>query len=519
MERYKRIFSIAVLIILFFSSSGSSFDKSLPKKELNCIADNNYSNYVNFIFNITENLSNIIKQNPKGREWGTTGEYKAAKILLENMSRIGFQDNNIYLELVNDNISDNNKIFKNLSLKSIDDKYDVHDWKFVAHFNNTSRPIECYITPKADLYYPRNYTYYSKNLKVLSFSDNIIKSLFKNSGNSDFLYIANRKIFEKINEKFNLNKFYLDNNSKYIIMYLIKFIKPKCKGIILYDDNNEVNNATHLMVANFGDWNYFSNQSKKSPATFPIPVISICGADGRWIEKNSDKIYIEFSLNQTFNKNVKSYNVIGNFTGKNNNETIIICAHYDSFWGPCSADNAIGCGIVMGIAKYFNENFIKNKTRCKIEFIFFTGEEYFFRGSVFHCLKHINENITCVICFDMCEFEQKNPPAHLEVWIPSQIKPEIKSIVEKTKYEERTGYNVTYKTQKFGPSDTDPFCYSHSSKGCKTILIGKDENFSGHHRVGYNYTTGDNMNLIDKKHLEVMFELALNITKEFTLNH
>lgn len=57
-----------------------------------------------YIYNITENLSNIIfteyedGEIAKGRAYGTKGEHRAADILLENMTKLGL---NAYKEQIN----------------------------------------------------------------------------------------------------------------------------------------------------------------------------------------------------------------------------------------------------------------------------------------------------------------------------------------------------------------------------------------------------------------------------------
>ena len=84
MKTQKIIPVIVFMLILPYTSSGTvSISKDI---------DEHVDGY--FIYNLTKSLSNIIfnaykpGEIAKGRAFGTKGEYKAASILSENMSKI-----------------------------------------------------------------------------------------------------------------------------------------------------------------------------------------------------------------------------------------------------------------------------------------------------------------------------------------------------------------------------------------------------------------------------------------------
>ncbi len=114
--------------------------------------------------------------------------------------------------------------------------------------------------------------------------------------------------------------------------------KPQCKGIILYDHNED--NNTY-------DMNYRPYH--------PLPTIYITFDDGADIDDNPGDYTIDYSIDQEWDRYVDCYNVIGEIEGTNTDETDIVCCLYDSWWNQGTADAAIGMGIILAIAKYMKQ--------------------------------------------------------------------------------------------------------------------------------------------------------------------
>jgi hypothetical protein len=79
----------------------------------------------------------------------------------------------------------------------------------------------------------------------------------------------------------------------------------------------------------------------------------------------------DFCSEWTFEQ-VKSWNVIGKIPGKTS-KIAIINDFYDDWWNQATFDEAVGVGLILGIAKYINENNIKPELTLK--FITWGGHE------------------------------------------------------------------------------------------------------------------------------------------------
>ena len=210
------------------------------------------------------------------------------------------------------------------------------------------------------------------------------------------------------------------------------------RGAIIYDYNKD----THMMFGSNRFWNA-GTPLLPSIRTPCVPIFSVNGTIGKkWDNTTpSTRTRIDYYLNQTYTKDVTSYNIIGNISGKNQEKRAVIGNHYDSWWGQCSGDSAASNGILLGIAKYIIDNGLTPK--YNINFIAFAGEEYGFRGSHFHSRYYRYDDIPYMFSLDQLAYDQSNPPVELELW-PSttDVKKVVWEITNQSNYENRTGHKV-----------------------------------------------------------------------------
>ena len=272
-----------------------------------------------------------------------------------------------------------------------------------------------------------------------------------------------------------------------------------CKGFIFYDFNTDTFNMRVLKNSNH------------------MPYININGSNGQKILDNIENTRIDFMLKQRLNTSTISYNVIGQLNGTDKSKTVLIDCLYDSWWCQGTADAAIGMAMVLGVAKYFQENNITPK--YTIKFIGFSGEEHgFCAGSKGYESAHPEENIIYIIDLNQIGFKQDNPKLTLNL-IGNKIGflNEIWQISKKADYPNRVNSSKDIRpvfVKDGGPSNSQPF--AKSRKDCKTICILKDSGWKLHHRDGLNHTEGDVLKYFDPEDVNVTGEIVLNIVKYFT---
>jgi len=119
------------------------------------------------------------------------------------------------------------------------------------------------------------------------------------------------------------------------------------------------------------------------------PIFLISEKDGHFISNLLKKNQVLMEILVHFTRTIKpSCNVIGS-VGEGES-SIIICAHYDSYWGtacPGACDNASGTAVLLEIAKVFSQ--FHEKVKKEIKFIAFSSEEYFAFGSLAYCFPSI----------------------------------------------------------------------------------------------------------------------------------
>lgn len=463
---------------------------------------------VQFIYNITKNLSNIIFEAynetngeiAKGRAFGTEGEHMAADMILDNMTKLGLY---AWMEQIN-NTQDHPELTH---------KLEVLDYKLKVN-NQTvdSYPAPAWFAPDdkhAQLNHIFNYTGLKVKLKPcfsLFYNPKLAQEL------DDFVFIG----------KDNWNS--LDNNLvkipffdsfifKHLLNTLPNFLKIKistriwskfyshCKGLILYDFNNDTHNMVPLSNLN------------------ALPVIFINGTVGNKIINHIDDVTVDFYLNQRYNESVVSYNVIGQLNGTSPTKTVIIGCLYDSWWCQGTADSAIGMAMVLGIAKYFVEHDIAPEYTLK--FIAYSGEEYGYRGAKHYENIHQDENIIYVIDLNQLGFTQEHPKLTLGV-IANKIPflRDVWEIVKRTDYKKRVTYTADIKPVWFplgSNSDDKPF--ARNRPFCKTVCFVKDTAWTLHHRDGLNHTAGDVIDYFNWTDVDVTGEIILNVTKYLVTNN
>jgi len=462
-----------------------------------------------YIYNITENLSNIIfteynesaGEIAKGRAYGTKGEHRAAEILYENMTNLGLYT---YKEQLC-----NSKKYENLT-------YELEVIDYFVKINN--KTVDSYIAPvwvkNSENNNNLNFTYNYTNLKVIKPPP--IPSL----------YILHQKITDKIEpfviilkdkafypySPLNFLPFWNNFRFNYQIVntlyrgvpiaysYLWDRYLDYCKGIVLYDFNE-----------NTYDMNILKNVNH-------IPFIYINGTNGAKILKDLRNTRIDFKLEQKLNTSVISYNVIGQLNATNpENDTVIIDCLYDSWWCQGTADSAIGMAMVLAIAKWFNESDITPK--YNIKFIGFSGEEHgFAAGSKYYENLHKNEKIRYVIDLNQLGFRQNKSKLTLNI-ISNKFGflREVWKIVKQSDYGNRVNSSKMARPifmRDGGPSNTKSFADNRND--CKTVCFLKDSGWKYHHRDGLNHTEGDVLKYFDPEDVNVTGEIVLNVVKYLT---
>jgi hypothetical protein len=465
---------------------------------------------IQFIYNITSSLSNIIfevydEENgeiAKGRAYGTKGEHRAAEILYENMTAIG-------LYTIKEQIKNTDKY------PDLTHELEITDY-FVKINNKT---IDSYISPvwveTSENNNNLNHTYSYSNLRIIKppIIPGIYVQLQRIKRNLEpFIIIVKDKAFYPFNPikklPFTNNFFFeyyiirqLQGGVPILYSWLWNNYLDYCKGLILYDFNEDVHNMN--ILKNFNH----------------IPFIYINGSEGEKILNNIEDARIDFQLKQRINTSVISHNIIGQINGTDNNRTIIVDCLYDSWWCQGTADSAIGMAMVLAVAKYFVENNITPK--CRIKFIGFSGEEHgTLAGVKYYESLHRDENISYVIDLNQIGFKQDDPKLTLNL-----IGNKIDFLIDLWKIIKNIDYNNRVNSSKGiqllrlkngGPGNA--YIFATNRNDCKTVCFLKDGGWKMHHRDGLNHTEGDVLKYFDWTDVSVTGEIVLLVTKYLTLD-
>jgi hypothetical protein len=505
-KKYLSIATISLLFLNFFPTTLSDSNLSLISKKYEYTYDKLDGDY---IYNLTEALSNIIfteydEENgelAKGRAFGTKGEHKAAEILYENMTDLGLYTVKEQIH----NTEDEPDLITELEIMD-------------CHLKININTIDTYIAPvwfeTTENNNNLNYTYNYTNLKVID------PPLIPGA------YIATQRLLGKLepfviilkdrayypynplrnisflnNWKFNFNVIRtLQGGLPLLYSWLWNQYLEYCKGIILYDFNEDCHNMNYLKYNNY------------------IPFIYINGSDGKKILDDIENTRIDFKLEQRLNTSIVSYNVIGHLNGTDPSKTVVVSCFYDSWWCQGTADSAIGMAMAWAIAKYYVDNNITPKYNMK--FIAFSGQEHgLIAGSRYYASAYDIEDVTHVIDLNQLCFWQDEPELKVN-FVSNKLVflAEIYRIVKDTNYVDRVNSSDDIKyvwIKDIGPgSNAKPFILKNPS--CKGVTFVKDSGWKLHHRDGLNHTEGDVLKYYDPEDVDVTGEMVLNIIKYLT---
>ena len=513
----------ANIVELSGSNNNSVYQKH--SSEINeCMLD------MQFIYNLTENLSNIIfteynesaGEIAKGRAFGSKGEHRAAEILYENMTKLGLKTTKEQIKNIENNTNWSRIDPIMYPLSELTYGYQALEYRLILTniSNGQNETVECEITP---ILTPENESHEDilifnyTALKIidsprtlddwkyaLAFDKKGQKYVFIEEKDGSGIKSRNPNVSLSSHERLMRRLFYpirsIVGRGQKIVNKLEKRIfydrLNHCKGIIRYDFTPD----THHAGAN-------ANGRK-------LPFIYINGTVGNKIIQDMKNFTIDYYIKQQYNKSIISYNVIGELNPNNSDKTVIVCCLYDS--GQCqgTGDSAIGMSIVMGVAKYFTENNIEPEYNVK--FIGFCGEEAGNRGARYYEATHRKEDIIYVIDVNQVGLLQMNPKLTLNVignrlWFIN----EIWEVVKRTDYEKIVGHTSGI-SKRWWPEGvmSDQYVFNHR---CPTVCFLEDFPWVMHHKDGLNHYSGDALDQFDWNDTMATGEIVLNVTKYLTV--
>lgn len=296
---------------------------------------------------------------------------------------------------------------------------------------------------------------------------------------------------------------------KQCIEMLFWSFSSKCKGLVLYDHNND----TYDM-----NYNLF----------YALPTIYINRSVGLDIVHNLNTHTLNYTLDQEWDENVESYNVIGQLNRADTsdpNEYILIGCLYDGWFNQASADSAIGIGVLLAIAKFFDDYNITPKSN--IRFVAFGGEEAGGRGAFSYVYDHSEDIIPLIIDLNQFGYSQSYPRQTLWIFSNNQtVNTTVHSIAEDTDFVWRVDNVTDLWTLNIS---TDPYFSDHTAfyrdgKEHAIISFLKENTsfplytWSMHHRDGLNHEKGDTMAYYAFEEVNATASLILNVTRYYTMN-
>lgn len=297
----------------------------------------------------------------------------------------------------------------------------------------------------------------------------------------------------------------LISNKQCLEMLIWRFC-TQCKGLLLYDFNDNTYDEVYRL--------YYS-----------LPTIYINRSLGLSIMNDTENYTLNYTLDQKWNDSIESYNVIGQLNGTDTSKYVLIGCLYDGYHNQATADSAIGLGIMLCIAKYFNVSHIKPK--INIRFVAFGGEETGGRGAYSYVYHHYQDHIPLMIDLNQFGYNQSDPRQAL--WITSNsdtLNETLRIIAHDTDFVNRTGNATDLRT--LNVNDTPLYFSDHYpfyQNGTHDIISLVKENTSLpldswklHHRDGLNHQEGDSMKYYTPKDVDATASLILNITRYYTMN-
>lgn len=559
-RKFVSILVVVVLVLSVYFVAAKKFDWFPYKEEIFPSPPEGCKLDYSFIRNMTENLSYTIKKYPdgmmpKGRAFGTWGEHYAARLIFENMTEMGLYP-----------ITETIHRLPNLPEK-ITSKIDILE----KNFTIDGRDVDCFIAPNwtdpiNGKNLTRSFSFSATKVKNISVASvfpgfyEALKNITSNFADTDFTFEGLLEKLERYLENTNISSsmwsnqtlaeekedfFYIAEdpffNPKYIplplkwniiknpftpanlywnlLLILIKMDMvwqpfwhahgDHCKGLILYDFNNKT--GTHDMI-NLQHTVGSSNMTGLTSNSYPI--IFINNSDGKKLL--SKDCNISYHLKMFYNDSVDSHNVIGQINGTCPDKTIIVDSLYDCWWCQGTGDSAIGMSMVLGIARCLSEYFEENNITPKynIKFIAFCGEEYGFRGALYHAANLSGEKIEYVIDLNQLGFSQpqeSDPELVFNVIANSPgFLGDVRQIVNREHHINGTDIDF-WNMWKGAPSNDYAF-----ARKAHTVCFLKDTGWTHHHRDGINHTEGDSMLYYDPDDVKATAKTVLDVVYGLT---
>jgi len=467
-----------------------------------------------FIYKIVENLSYIVKDHPKGRAMGTSGEHCAWDMVVEWMQEAGLQ--NIQIDRISGEWTEEDS-WQNLHNFLFDPDYNTDPWigglDLKRNFTEWSLEINIY---------DKNNNFVEKR----SFSEGTCFPFLKEEIEDEphKITVENIKVFDEFSllnpdgivlieaDWHDPYGWWMDN--------LTNLKRKNVKGFILMDCHDE----TFFMAP--------SGISSPTVERYAKPGFSINGSSGKWIKQYlNDPNYIvkaDFISDWEWEQ-VDSYNVIGEIPGKSS-KIAIINDFYDGWWNQATCDEAVGVGLILGIAKYLNDNCITPELTLK--FICWGGHEWYFRGAK-HYIKNntikqydvkrsntFSEDIKYVINPGNIGFDYTNDMSfnvgHSRDY---SLMVFMQKIAEELKYTERTGIGIIGGYSVYG-TEAWRFYHGHEypERYCEYAVEFDRWPYPGYHRDARDHTLGDVFSEINddlyRVDCEVIAEIILRLAND-----
>ena len=554
----KTIICLLISLLLIQPAFASSFEITkkynyTPRTTLN----NENPLDIDFILDVTEQLSSLIKTYPRGRDYGSIGEHKAAEILEQ-----------LWKGEISDNVTFE-RIDKEQPNDAIDFKLNITEYNL--RINKIDIPAsECFPIPGyLPSYYDNDMEFNYQFPNIRAIPDWIYKlANLDNTAKIHNMFILKNSLFKKIISRIKLPKLkagigpavYLLDMSRIIkflefenVSYRIdeEYAKSVINNLVDYSYKNpflppaigficcEAEYDVHFMT-----FSTFLKKGIEEPGIitgYPIPGFTVSGQLGEMIKKTPDgRTYLadaDFYIKSEPIHDAESYNVIGTIPGKNYgtslDKTIIIGAHYDSWWGACVIDNAIGVGLVWGLAKFYSEYYKDKKPDHTLKFIAFGGEEYGLRGSKSYVYNNIytgNEKVKFMInidtvCYNDAFTEDEKNETCLNIWhypYNSQLTSNLEDIVDNSKYKQMSGGFCIKNWGEInnGVSMSDSGAFKDFPE-VAVIAFDKGDKHKAkgfYHRTGQSHTKGDVWDLLDLDDIAATSKVILD-TVNLTLNY
>lgn len=467
-----------------------------------------------FIYRVVENLSDVIKIFDKGREFGTPGELYARDLVKGYMDEIGLQ--NVHLDKI------------------------TSDWDWTdtwENFYNAIRDPDYHLDGWVEnLTLKKNFTKWYLHVKVYDQQDQLISE--KNFSQDDCFPILKR---EDKTGSHNVtlrdipivDDFKISGDERIVLIEadwrdpynwwisnMTNLRKPFVKGFILMDCHDD----TFFMLPS-------GTSSPLLRPRFSKPGFSINGSSGKWIKQylNSPDYTVKADFCSEWAwQHFDSWNVIGEIPGRSS-KIAIINDFYDGWWNQATFDEAVGVGLILGIAKYIIDNNIT--PWLTLRFISWGAHEWYFRGAKHYIKTHEikkygiptkskedQEDIIYVfnpgnIGFNYT-FDMSFNVAHKR---DDPLMKYMQNIAQELQYKQRTGIDIIGEHSVQG---TESYLFYHGhrypERYCKHAVEFDRFPYPGYHRDGKNHTQGDVFSDINdtlfQVDCEVIAEIILRLT-------